>query len=142
MIDRPRIYHPNESRDDNQDGFAFQEKFNLYAFAGCVAADYEKRNFPIGFPGITYSRRELAAFSGKKNRKTPYICLDVCRAEPIKRCSWIKYTYVADSKKPSERQQCEGKRAHVLRMLTTHVHERPSLSLKYVLYTSAQAAST
>lgn len=50
--------------------------------------------------------------------------LDVCRAEPITCCSWIKYTYVADSKKPSERQQCEGKPAHALRMLTTHVYTK------------------
>lgn len=59
---------------------------------------------------------------GEKKREARR--LDVCRAEPITCCSWIKYTYVADSKKPSERQQCEGKPAHALRMLTTHVYTK------------------
>lgn len=68
-----------------------------------------------------FSVATCGALGGKKREARR---LDVCRAEPITCCSWIKYTYVADSKKPSERQQCEGKPAHALRMLTTHVYTK------------------
>lgn len=87
----------------------FQEDLNAYSYTKCRKRDARRSIIGTRFqsslshvweyPMISRYNMFLVATCGtfEKKPKANVLCLDVCRAEPITRCSWIKYTYIADT---------------------------------------------